>query len=74
MIQVAGCKLPFISEIYNCIYSKKIVNKVSIIIIIIEQSSIVYTRSVHVVRFIAIFLLEPQFINKNIITIGFTGI
>ena len=32
MIQVAGCKLPFISEIYNCIYSKKIVNKVSIII------------------------------------------
>ena len=40
----------------------------------IEQSSIVYTRSVHVVRFIAIFLLEPQFINKNIITIGFTGI
>ena len=35
MIQVAGCKLPFISEIYNCIYSKKIVNKVSIIIFII---------------------------------------
>ena len=33
MIQVAGCKLPFISEIYNCIYSKKIVNKVSIIIL-----------------------------------------
>ena len=35
MIQIAGCKLPFISEIYNCIYSKKIVNKVYIIIIII---------------------------------------
>jgi hypothetical protein len=41
----------------------------------IEQSGIVYTRSVHVVRFIAILLLERQFILiKNIITIGFTGI
>jgi hypothetical protein len=35
------------------------------IIISIEQSSIVYTRSVHVVRFIAIVLLEPQFINQK---------
>ena len=47
MIQVAGCKLPFISEIYNCIYSKKnIVNKVSIIIISNKFGLNIYPPSV----------------------------
>ncbi len=67
MIQVAGCKLPFISEIYNCIYSKKIVNKVSIIIIDIEQSDTLCTC----LKFYRNFLFESSVLDICLCIITF---